>query len=63
MLSEKDRAKSIEDIDAILTNEGFDPSQAPDWYKELKRQYIAGEIESQQMTEAVLKNLANNFKE
>ncbi len=58
MLSEKERAKNIEDIDAILANEGFEPGKAPDWYQELKRQYIAGEIDSAEMTQIVLKNLS-----
>lgn len=58
MLSESERKKNLEDIDAIFANEGFDPEKAPDWYKTLKRKYIAGEITSQEMTNEVLKNLS-----
>lgn len=51
------RRKNLEDIDAILANEGFSPDGCPDWYKELKVKYIRGEIASEEMTKQVLEKL------
>ncbi len=57
MREEDIRRKNLEDIDAILANEGFRPDDAPSWYKELKAKYIRGEIASEEMTKQVLENL------
>lgn len=57
MHDQDERRKSLEDIDAILANEGFRPEEAPSWYKELKAKYIRGEIASEEMTRQVLEKL------
>lgn len=60
MSSPEQRERDLRDIDAILANEGFKPEEAPQWYKDLKAQYIQGAVSSDEMTKTVLHNLKNN---
>lgn len=52
-----EREQIVEQTDAILALEGFNASEAPQWYKDLTKEYVAGNITAEQVTKSVLEKI------
>jgi hypothetical protein len=61
-MANQERAKIVEQTDAILALEGFKASEAPQWYKDLTKEYVAGNITAEQVTKRTLEKIkSGNF--
>lgn len=61
-MTNNERAKNVEQTDAILALEGFKAEEAPQWYKDLTKEYVAGNITAEQVTQKTLEKIkSGNF--
>ncbi len=48
------RREIVEQVDAIHRLEGFEPEEAPEWFKELTHDYILGKVTAEEATQKAL---------
>lgn len=53
------RREIVEQVDAIHRLEGFSPEEAPDWFKDLTKDYILGNLTAEAVTQRTLDFIKN----